>query len=134
MQVRGEAAVEPSPGDVVHAPDGEEHRHGATPDDFMAHLSITEGSPHWGDHVPEAEHADGPPKEDRAMPGTAGRSRAGGAGADVTFARAGDAAQVGIEPARHAKYDRSGSQIVGSVVGGHAHAVTVRLVPVGRQD
>ena len=39
--------VELSPGDVIFAPDGEEHWHGARPDHFMTHLSITEGAPHW---------------------------------------------------------------------------------------
>src|SRR5437764_5339637 len=51
VQVRGQQAVQLRPGDVIYAPDGEEHWHGATPDDFMTHLSITEGAPHWGDHV-----------------------------------------------------------------------------------
>ena len=57
VQARGDAAVELRPGDVVHAPDGEEHWHGATARDFMTHLSITEGAPHWGDHVTDAEYA-----------------------------------------------------------------------------
>ena len=47
VQVRGQEAVEPRPGDVVFAPHGEEHWHGAAPDDFMTHLSITEGAPDW---------------------------------------------------------------------------------------
>ncbi|MGO9782264.1 MAG: hypothetical protein ACLPKE_31510 [Streptosporangiaceae bacterium] len=38
------------------APDGEEHWHGARPDHFMTHLSITEGAPHWGPHVTDAEY------------------------------------------------------------------------------
>jgi quercetin dioxygenase-like cupin family protein len=61
VQARGEAAVELHAGDVVYAPDGEEHWHGATPDDFMTHLSITEGAPHWGDHVTDQEYADARP-------------------------------------------------------------------------
>lgn len=65
VQVRGEAAVELSPGQVVYAPDGEEHWHGATPDDFMTHLSITKGAPHWGDHVSDAEYADARPEDGR---------------------------------------------------------------------
>jgi quercetin dioxygenase-like cupin family protein len=56
VQVRGQQAVELRPGDVIYAPDGEEHWHGATPDDFMTHLSITEGAPHWGDHVTDHEY------------------------------------------------------------------------------
>ena len=42
VQVRGEDPVELTPGDSVYAPPGEWHWHGATPDQFMAHLSITE--------------------------------------------------------------------------------------------
>jgi quercetin dioxygenase-like cupin family protein len=56
VQARGQQAVELRPGDVIYAPDGEEHWHGATPDDFMTHLSITEGAPHWGDHVTDDEY------------------------------------------------------------------------------
>jgi quercetin dioxygenase-like cupin family protein len=56
VQVRGEEAVALHAGDVVHAPDGEEHWHGATPDDFMTHLSITAGPPRWGAHVTDEEY------------------------------------------------------------------------------
>jgi quercetin dioxygenase-like cupin family protein len=57
VQVRGQDAVQLSAGDVVYAPDGEEHWHGATPDDFMTHLSITEGAPQWGSHVTDDDYA-----------------------------------------------------------------------------
>lgn len=56
VQSRGEEAVEIRPGDVMYTPDGEEHWHGATREHFMAHLSITEGRPHWGAHVTNAEY------------------------------------------------------------------------------
>jgi quercetin dioxygenase-like cupin family protein len=56
VQVRGQNTVELTPGDVVFAPDGEEHWHGAAPDHFMTHLSITEGAPHWGTHVTDDEY------------------------------------------------------------------------------
>jgi hypothetical protein len=56
VQVRGQQIVELNPGDVVFASDGEEHWHGATPDHFMTHLSITEGAPNWGPHVTDAEY------------------------------------------------------------------------------
>jgi quercetin dioxygenase-like cupin family protein len=59
VQVRGQDVVELRAGDVVYAPDGEEHWHGATPDDFMTHLSITEGAPHWGAHVTDEEYRSG---------------------------------------------------------------------------
>jgi hypothetical protein len=56
--------VELHAGDVVFAPDGEEHRHGATPDHFMTHLSITEGAPNWRAHVTDAEYRGQPPVDD----------------------------------------------------------------------
>ncbi|MFC0081319.1 cupin domain-containing protein [Aciditerrimonas ferrireducens] len=57
VQARGQQVVELKPGDVIFAPDGEEHWHGADPDHFMTHLSITEGAPHWGAHVTDDEYA-----------------------------------------------------------------------------
>jgi len=59
VQVRGEDTVVLNAGDVAYAPDGEEHWHGATPDDFMTHLSITEGAPRWGPHVTDEEYQAG---------------------------------------------------------------------------
>jgi quercetin dioxygenase-like cupin family protein len=56
VQARGQRIVELNPGDVVYAPDGEEHWHGAHPDHFMTHLTITEGGPHWGPHVTDGEY------------------------------------------------------------------------------
>ena len=56
VQSRDQEIVELSPGDAVFTPDGEEHWHGATPSDFMTHLSITEGTPHWGAHVTDREY------------------------------------------------------------------------------
>lgn len=43
---------------------GEWHWHGAAPDHFMTHISITEGlsegqqgpETEWGDHIPDAEY------------------------------------------------------------------------------
>jgi quercetin dioxygenase-like cupin family protein len=51
--------MEIAPGDVIYTPDLEEHWHGAAPDQFMTHLSITEGDPHWGAHVTEHEYRQG---------------------------------------------------------------------------
>jgi quercetin dioxygenase-like cupin family protein len=56
VQARGDHSVEIHPGDVVFTPDGEEHWHGATADDFLTHLSITEGAPSWGAHVTDEEY------------------------------------------------------------------------------
>jgi len=43
VQARGQAVVEIGPGDIVVTPAEEWHWHGATPDNVMTHLSITEG-------------------------------------------------------------------------------------------
>jgi quercetin dioxygenase-like cupin family protein len=55
-QARGHEIIELRAGDVVFTPDAEEHWHGAAPDQFMTHLSITEGAPHWAAHVTDAEY------------------------------------------------------------------------------
>jgi Uncharacterized protein conserved in bacteria (DUF2255) len=53
---------------------------------------------------------------------------------DVRFGSADPAVQGDIDDAYHAKYDRYGPQIVGSVTGPDAHAVTVRLAKAGQQE
>jgi len=70
----------------------------------------------------------------RATSSGTGRIRAGGAERDVTFAQADDGAQAEIDAAYHAKYDRYGPQIVGSVAGQGAHKVTIRLLPAAGQN
>jgi hypothetical protein len=65
----------------------------------------------------------------RAAASGAGRIRAGGIERDVSFAEASPEVQGDIDAAYHAKYDRYGPQIVGSVTGPDTHQVTVRLVP-----
>ena len=51
------ALLEICPGDVIVAPDGEEHWHGASPDHFMTHLSMTGGDAQWGTHVTDTEYS-----------------------------------------------------------------------------
>ena len=65
----------------------------------------------------------------RATASGAGRIRAGGNDRDVSFAQVASEAQDDIDAAYHAKYDRYGLQIVGSVTGPGVHPVTIRLVP-----
>lgn len=67
----------------------------------------------------------------RAQASGHGRIRAGGIERDVTFAEAAPGVHAAIDVAYHAKYDRHGSAIVGSVVGPQVHAVTFRLLPRG---
>ena len=57
VQSRGEAVATIRAGDVVYTPADEWHWHGAAPDRFMAHLSITEGGIEWGEHVSDGEYA-----------------------------------------------------------------------------
>lgn len=65
----------------------------------------------------------------RARAGGAGRVRAGGVERDVTFEEPGPEVHAGIDKAYHAKYDRHGPAIVGTVVGPDAARVTLRLMP-----
>ena len=65
----------------------------------------------------------------RAKASGAGRIRAGGLERDVTFAEPAPGVHPAIDQAYHVKYDRYGPAILGTVVGPHAHAVTIRLLP-----
>ena len=65
----------------------------------------------------------------RALASGEGRVQAGGVERDVEFAEADEQVQESIDAAYHAKYDRYGPGIVRTVVGDHAHALTIRLVP-----
>ena len=65
----------------------------------------------------------------RATAAGVGRIRAGGVERDVTFAAAAPDAHQDIDRAYHAKYDRYGPAIVGSVVGAQAGPVTIKLLP-----
>jgi quercetin dioxygenase-like cupin family protein len=56
VQCRGEAVQRIRPGDVVRIDRDEWHWHGAAPDHFMTHLSLTEGDTEWGNHVTDAEY------------------------------------------------------------------------------
>jgi len=67
----------------------------------------------------------------RAKASGTGRVRAGGIERDVTFTAPDGYAAVhaDIDAAYHAKYDRYGPQIVGSVIGPYAAPGTLRLAP-----
>jgi quercetin dioxygenase-like cupin family protein len=56
VQSRGGDIEEIRAGDVIYTPADEWHWHGAAPDHFMTHLSITEAVP--GDERPEADWAE----------------------------------------------------------------------------
>ncbi len=56
VQSRGGPVVTIRPGDVIHIPGGEWHWHGAAPDSFMTHLSMSEGDAEWGEHVSDSEY------------------------------------------------------------------------------
>ncbi len=68
----------------------------------------------------------------RATASGSGRIRVGGIERDVTVTPVSEldaATQSAVDAAYHAKYDRYGPQIVGTVTGAHAAPVTLRLVP-----
>jgi hypothetical protein len=67
----------------------------------------------------------------RARASGAGRIRAGGVERDVVLGEAAPHDHAAIDRAYHAKYDRYGPAIVGSVVGAEAVPVTIRLLPRG---
>lgn len=65
----------------------------------------------------------------RARASGTGRIRAGGVERDVVFADADPDVHAALDAAYHAKYDRHGPRIVGTVVGPDVVDVTIRLVP-----
>jgi hypothetical protein len=65
----------------------------------------------------------------RAQASGVGRIRAGGVERDVTFAEPAADAHAAIDAAYHAKYDRYGPRIVGTVVGPQVVVTTFRLEP-----
>ena len=56
IQSQDEPVVTIRAGDVVYSSADEWHWHGATPNCFMTHTSITEGTATWGDHTTDAEY------------------------------------------------------------------------------
>jgi hypothetical protein len=65
----------------------------------------------------------------RAKASGDGRIRAGGVERDVAFQEAGPDVDAGVDAAYHAKYDRHGPRIVGTVVSPEAARLTLRLAP-----
>jgi hypothetical protein len=65
----------------------------------------------------------------RATASGAGRIRASGLERDVSFLEPAPDVHTAVDAAYHAKYDRYGPNIVGTVVGPEAAAVTIKLVP-----
>ena len=64
----------------------------------------------------------------RALAAGEGRIRAGGVEHDVAFEEPGPAVDEGLHAAIHAKYDRHGARIVGTVVSAESALATFRLV------
>lgn len=65
----------------------------------------------------------------RALAAGEGRIRAGGVERDVTFEEPGSPVDEELDAAIHAKYDRHGARIVGTVVSAESALATFRLVP-----
>jgi hypothetical protein len=64
-----------------------------------------------------------------ALTSAEGRIRAGGVERDVAFEEPGSAVDGDLHAAYHAKYDRYGPSIVGTVVSPEAARSTLRLIP-----
>jgi quercetin dioxygenase-like cupin family protein len=66
VQSRGGAVEQIRAGDIITTPPDEWHWHGAAPDHYMTHLSITEApgdqrpEADWGEHVTDDEYAAAP--------------------------------------------------------------------------
>ncbi|CAG4906851.1 cupin domain-containing protein [Acidithrix sp. C25] len=56
IQAHDGEVLEVTSGDVVVSGDGELHWHGATPDYYMTHISMTIGEATWGQHVTDAQY------------------------------------------------------------------------------
>ena len=65
----------------------------------------------------------------RALRSGEGRIRAGGVERDVSFEQPGPEVAEDLHAAYHAKYDRYGPRMVGTVVSPEAARATLRLVP-----
>ena len=65
----------------------------------------------------------------RALASKDGRIRAGGVERDVAFEAPGPGVNRDLSAAYHAKYDRYGPKVVGTVVSREAARSTLRLVP-----
>src|SRR4051812_206546 len=57
VQSRGGPLITIRAGDVIRISGGEEHWHGATAENFMLHLAITEGDTVWGNHLTDEEYS-----------------------------------------------------------------------------
>ena len=59
LVVSREKVIVMRPGDTVHTPPGEQHWHGARPDQFMTHLAIWEDDDAtWAEHVTDDEYSE----------------------------------------------------------------------------
>ncbi len=65
----------------------------------------------------------------RALASGDGRIRAGGVERDVRFEQPNSSVDADLDAAYHAKYDRYGPRIVGTVVSTEAARLTLKLVP-----
>ena len=65
----------------------------------------------------------------RALRSGTGRIRAGGLERDVTFQRPAEDVRAAVDAAYHAKYDRYGQAMVGTVTGPDAGETTLRVSP-----
>jgi hypothetical protein len=83
------------------------------------------------DHVyVRSAHGHSNPWFQRALRSGQGRIRAGGVERDVAFDEPGQASDTQVDAEYHAKYDRYGPRMVGTVVSPEAARSTLRVVPL----
>ena len=62
LGTRDGQVIEARPGDTIYTPPGEEHWHGATPEDFMEHIAMLDNGDDpasttiWLEHLTDAEY------------------------------------------------------------------------------
>ncbi len=83
-----------------------------------------------GDHVyVRSAYGYDNPWFQRALRSGEGRIRAGGVERDVSFEQPAEEVASEVDAAYHAKYDRYGARMVGTVVSPEASRSTLRIVP-----
>ncbi len=101
----------------------------ARPDGTLRPYVTIWGVRHGDDLYVRSAHGYDNPWFQRALASGEGRIRAGSLERDVAFEVPGPEVADGITKAYHAKYDRYGASIVGTVVSSEAVRSTLRLVP-----
>jgi hypothetical protein len=119
-----------TPDELARIGDADELRLSSRRPDGTLRPEVTIWVVRAGDDVyVRSAHGHDNPWFQRALRSGDGRIRAGGLQRDVAFETPGAEIEPAVTAAYHAKYDRYGPRMVGSVVSGDAVGSTLRLVP-----